>query len=86
MTLAARRGPGASLAADADGLRGEYQALRARKVGPAWRGEAPAGNVLAVVSTRTLRAGAQQARGRSSGGGAPGTGSDEPRGRRASSG
>lgn len=34
-----------------DELRGECQALRARKAGPSWRGEAPAGSVLAVMST-----------------------------------
>ena len=32
-------------------LRGECQALRALKAGRSWRGEAPAGSVLAVMST-----------------------------------
>jgi hypothetical protein len=35
------------------------------------RGVAPAGSVLAAVSIRTLHAGADQARGRSAGSGAP---------------
>lgn len=52
-------------------LHHECQALRARKAGPAWRGEAPAASVPELVTNCTLDDGAFQARVRSSGGGAP---------------